>query len=146
MPGPFLYCIVTDGVRGPIHTWIPPAPTPPDILDAAADPATPVIAFNDAFERQVEERILHPRYNWPIFRSAPSFGCDTITLVLCPTMNSSARRYSRPCRDYPASSPVTITLSGITRHLHCAQPNATTQARRAERPGPQVTLRVTRGR
>jgi hypothetical protein len=61
------YCIVTDGERGPITTWLPPDPAPPDILTAAADPDTLIVAFIDAFERQVEERILHPRYGWPIF-------------------------------------------------------------------------------
>jgi DNA polymerase len=61
------YCIVTDGERGPIKTWLPPNPVPPEILEATADPDTLIVAFNDAFERQVEERILHRRYGWPIF-------------------------------------------------------------------------------
>jgi DNA polymerase len=43
---------------------LPSDPVPPEILATATDPNT---AFNDAFERQVEERILHPRYGWPIF-------------------------------------------------------------------------------
>ena len=42
-------------------------PVPAEIMAAAADPETLIIAFNDAFERQVEQRILHPRYAWPIF-------------------------------------------------------------------------------
>src|SRR5262249_12488345 len=28
---------------------------------------TLIVAFNDAFERQIEQRILHSRYGWPIF-------------------------------------------------------------------------------
>ena len=61
------YCVVTDAQRGPIATWLPSDPVPPDILAAAADPDMLIVAFNDAFERQVEEHILHPRYGWPIF-------------------------------------------------------------------------------
>jgi hypothetical protein len=62
------YCIVTDGERGPISTWTPAdSIIPPEILAAAADPETPIVAFNDAFERQIEQHILHPRYGWPIF-------------------------------------------------------------------------------
>ena len=61
------FCTVVDGVRGDIATWLPSDPVPDEITAAAADPETLIIAFNDAFERQVEQRILHPRYGWPIF-------------------------------------------------------------------------------
>ena len=61
------FCTVVDGVRGDIATWLPGDPVPDEITAAAADPETLIIAFNDAFERQVEQRILHPRYGWPIF-------------------------------------------------------------------------------
>lgn len=61
------YCIVAGKERGPIHTWLPSDPVPAEILSAAADPETLIVAFNDAFERWIEERILHPRYGWPIF-------------------------------------------------------------------------------
>jgi DNA polymerase len=61
------YCIVTDGKRGPIKTWLPSDPVPPEILETAANPDTLIVAFNDAFERQIEERILNRRYGWPIF-------------------------------------------------------------------------------
>jgi hypothetical protein len=61
------FCTVVDGVRGAIATWLPGDPVPKEILTAAADPATLIVAFNDAFERQVEQRILHPRYGWPLF-------------------------------------------------------------------------------
>ena len=39
------YCIVTDGTRGPIITWLPSDPVPADILAAAADPETLIVAF-----------------------------------------------------------------------------------------------------
>ena len=61
------YCVVVDGVRGPISTWLPLQPIPAEILEAAADPDTLIVSFNDAFERQLEQHILHPRYGWPIF-------------------------------------------------------------------------------
>ena len=61
------YCIVTDGERGPIKTWLPSDPVPEEIITAAADPEILICAFNDAFERQIEQHILHPRYQWPLF-------------------------------------------------------------------------------
>src|SRR6516165_4170122 len=61
------WCIVTDGIRGPISTWRPPEPVPAEVIELHADPETPIVAFNDAFERQLEQRVLHPRYGWPIF-------------------------------------------------------------------------------
>jgi DNA polymerase len=44
-----------------------PDPVPQEILTAAAEPDTLVVAFNDAFERLIEQRILHRRYQWPPF-------------------------------------------------------------------------------
>jgi DNA polymerase len=61
------FCTVTDGARGAILTWLPPQPVPSEILDLAADPAALIVAFNDVFERQLEQNILGPRYGWPIF-------------------------------------------------------------------------------
>lgn len=61
------YCVITDGVRGPIKTWRPPEPIPPEIIEAAADPETCVVAHSNSFERQIERHILHPRYGWPLF-------------------------------------------------------------------------------
>ena len=61
------YCVVNGDERGPISTWTPADPIPSDIIEAAADPETLIVDFNDAFERQIEERVLHPRYGWPIF-------------------------------------------------------------------------------
>ena len=61
------YCFISDGERGPILTWLPSEPVPAEILAAAVDPDTLIVAFNDAFERQIEERVLGPRYGWPFF-------------------------------------------------------------------------------
>ena len=59
------YCLTIDGERGPIETWMPGAPVPQTFIDVAADPATPLCAFNDTFDRQIYEQILVPRYGWP---------------------------------------------------------------------------------
>jgi DNA polymerase len=75
------WCIVTDDIRGPLKTWLPSDPISPDIVTAAADPETVIVAFNDAFERQVEQRILHPRYGWPIFSIERRRCAQAITLT-----------------------------------------------------------------
>jgi DNA polymerase len=64
------YCLVTDGVRGPIETMTPPQPVPETIIDIANDPNIPTWAFNDAFDRQIWQYILSPRYGWPIISLA----------------------------------------------------------------------------
>jgi hypothetical protein len=72
------------------------------------------VAPSDPYKPRIRERrgkTVHP------------FGRDTITLVLCPTTNRSARRYSRPCR-VPTSSPV--PFRGNTRA--CIAPNLTPSA------------------
>jgi DNA polymerase len=60
------YCIVTDGVRSEIKTWVPPQPIPPEIIALAADPEAPVVSFNDLFDRTIEHHVAAPRYGWPI--------------------------------------------------------------------------------
>jgi DNA polymerase len=70
-PSTDVWCVsfttITDGTRSPIRTWLPTDPIPDEILSAAADSDTLIVSFNDAFERELERRILHPRYGWPIF-------------------------------------------------------------------------------
>jgi DNA polymerase len=58
---------VTDGARGPISTWRPGEPVPPEIIEAHADPTALVCAHHDQFERELERRILGPKYDWPIW-------------------------------------------------------------------------------
>ena|SRR5215467_3625513 len=49
------FCIVTDGVPGPILTWQPGDPAvPAEIIDLHADPEGLIAAFPDAFERQIQ--------------------------------------------------------------------------------------------
>lgn len=52
------YCIVTDGKRGPITTWLPTDPIPADIVAAAPDVLS--VAFNDSFDRQIEQQNPRP--------------------------------------------------------------------------------------
>jgi hypothetical protein len=61
------YCTVIDGARGPISTWKPGEPVPGEVLEAYADPEAPIVSFNDAFERQLEQNILGPRHGWPVW-------------------------------------------------------------------------------
>jgi hypothetical protein len=51
---------------GPVQLWIPGQPIPEVFFTAARDPSWLIAAHNDAFERAIEERILAPRYGWPI--------------------------------------------------------------------------------
>src|SRR5262249_53716631 len=62
------YCMVTDGVPGPVLTWQPGEPPPAEIIKLHADPEGLIAAFPDAFERQIELNILGPRYGWPVFQ------------------------------------------------------------------------------
>jgi DNA polymerase len=60
------FCLVGGGVRGPIKVWQQGDPDPQEFTDVANDPNALVCAFNDAFDRQIQEQILTPRYSWPV--------------------------------------------------------------------------------
>ena len=51
---------------GPIKLWVPGDPIPPEFIEAAQNPNWLVHAFNDGFERRIEQHIMGPRYGWPI--------------------------------------------------------------------------------
>jgi DNA polymerase bacteriophage-type len=51
---------------GPIKLWTPDMPVPPEFFEAAANPDWLVSAFNDQFERLIEQHIMAPRYSWPL--------------------------------------------------------------------------------
>ena len=51
---------------GPIKLWVPGDPVPPEFIEAAQNPDWLVSAFNDQFERLIEQHIMGPRYGWPI--------------------------------------------------------------------------------
>jgi hypothetical protein len=60
------FCLIVDGARGPIETWTPGQPVPQAFIDVADDPNALVCAFNDAFDRQIQEQKLTRHYSWPV--------------------------------------------------------------------------------
>jgi DNA polymerase bacteriophage-type len=66
-PSTEIWCCAYATEDGPIGLWTPndPAP-PPEFIAAALDPDWLISAFNDAFERLIEEHIMRPRYGWPV--------------------------------------------------------------------------------
>jgi DNA polymerase bacteriophage-type len=50
----------------PTQLWIPGQPIPAEFLEAARDPDWRVIAHGDQFETAIEERLLQPRFGWPL--------------------------------------------------------------------------------
>jgi DNA polymerase len=51
---------------GPVQIWTPDQPVPAEFHEAATDPIWLVVAHNNQFEAAIEERLLHPRYGWPL--------------------------------------------------------------------------------
>ena len=51
---------------GPIGLWIPGDRVPAEFIEAAENPKWLVSAFNDSFERAIEQHIMGPRYGWPL--------------------------------------------------------------------------------
>lgn len=51
---------------GEVKIWTPGQPIPEEFFAAARDPDWIVVAHNDQFESAIEERLLAPRYEWPL--------------------------------------------------------------------------------
>jgi DNA polymerase len=51
---------------GDVQLWTPGIPVPPEFIEAAQNADWLVSAFNDQFERLIEQHILGPRYGWPL--------------------------------------------------------------------------------
>src|SRR5215471_15498874 len=51
---------------GAIELWKPGDPIPQPFIDAACHAEWSVAAFNDQFERWIEQHIMGPRYGWPL--------------------------------------------------------------------------------
>src|SRR5215471_3023390 len=121
------FCIVTDGVPGPVLTWQPGEPPPAEIIDLHTDPEGLIAAFPDAFERQIEQNILAPRYDWPIFpierrrclqASALSFGlpasldrvAEALKLPVRKTKQGKAamKKLAKPRKPRPGEDPTKI--------------------------------------
>jgi DNA polymerase len=50
----------------PVRIWTPDQQIPEEFHIAARDPDWLVVAHNDSFETAIEERLLNPRFGWPI--------------------------------------------------------------------------------
>jgi len=50
----------------PIELWLPGDPVPAAFTEAANNPDWLICAFNDQFERLLEQHILGPRYGFPL--------------------------------------------------------------------------------
>jgi DNA polymerase len=51
---------------GPVKLWLSGDSVPEEFLTAANNPEWLVSAFNDSFERLIEQHIIAPRYGWPL--------------------------------------------------------------------------------
>jgi DNA polymerase len=60
------YCIDD----GEIKLWAPGDPIPEEFAEAASNPSWLTAAFNNSFERLIEQHILGPRYRWPLVPAA----------------------------------------------------------------------------
>jgi DNA polymerase bacteriophage-type len=65
-PNTGTWCVAYAMNDAPVQIWIPGQPIPEEFFEAALNPDWILVAHNDAFERAIEERILAPRYGWPI--------------------------------------------------------------------------------
>jgi len=51
---------------GEVQLWTPDTPVPDAFVEAAHNPDYVGSAFNDSFERAIEQHIMGPRYGWPL--------------------------------------------------------------------------------
>jgi DNA polymerase len=65
-PSTGVWCVAYAVDDGAIQIWTPDRPIPEEFRIAATDPAWTVVAHHDAFESAIEERLLAPRYGWPL--------------------------------------------------------------------------------
>src|SRR4029453_197659 len=62
-----LWCCAYALDAEPVKLWIPGDPVPSEFVEAAQNPEWQVSAFNDQFERLIEQHILAQRYGWALF-------------------------------------------------------------------------------
>jgi DNA polymerase len=65
-PSTEILCVGYAFDDSPVQLWAPGQPIPEPFIEAARNPQWLVVAHNDQFERAIEDRILHPRYGWPL--------------------------------------------------------------------------------
>src|SRR5262245_46107765 len=61
-----VWCCVYAVDDGEVQLWTPGMPVPDVFIEAARNPDWVVSAFNDGFERAIEQHIMGPRYGWPL--------------------------------------------------------------------------------
>jgi DNA polymerase bacteriophage-type len=65
-PDTDVWCCAYAVDDGPVSVWAPGDPVPLEFVEAANNTEWIVSAFNDAFERLIEQHIMAPRYGWPL--------------------------------------------------------------------------------
>jgi DNA polymerase len=65
-PSTAIWCCGYAVDDGPVELWLPGDPVPAAFIEAANNPEWLVAAFNDSFERLIEQHILGPRYGFPL--------------------------------------------------------------------------------
>src|SRR5215831_5346305 len=61
-----VWCYAYAVDAGDVQLWTPGSPVPEEFVEAARNPDWLVSAFNDQFERLIEQHIMAPRYGWPL--------------------------------------------------------------------------------
>jgi DNA polymerase family A/CHC2 zinc finger len=61
-----VWCVGFAVDNGPVEIWQPGQSIPQVFGEAARDPDWLIVAHNDQFESAIEERLLQPRYGWPL--------------------------------------------------------------------------------
>src|SRR3974377_13404 len=65
-PSTDIWCVAYAIDDGPVQVWIPGQAIPEEFHVAAREPDWLIVAHNDAFESAIEQRILAPRFGWPL--------------------------------------------------------------------------------
>jgi DNA polymerase len=61
-----VWCCAFAVDNGPVQIWTPNNPVPEQFYVAAHDAGWLIVAHNNSFERAIEERVLAPRFGWPL--------------------------------------------------------------------------------
>ena len=65
-PSTEILCIGYAVDHAPAKIWTPGQPIPEEFFAAAREPDWLIVAHNDQFETAIEERVLAPRWGWPL--------------------------------------------------------------------------------
>ena len=65
-PSTEMLCVAFAVDEGEAQIWTPGQSIPEEFITAARDPDWLIVAHNDQFERAIDERLLHPRFDWPL--------------------------------------------------------------------------------